>query len=50
MRPAMMEPRTDIILLDVMMPDMDGYEVLGHLGRDVRRADTPEIFLTALVS
>ncbi len=47
---AVLEPRPDIILLDVMMPDMDGYEVLGHLGRDTRTADIPVIFLTALGS
>ena len=50
LRLAMLEPRPDIILLDVMMPDMDGYEVLGHLGRDARTADIPVIFLTALGS
>lgn len=42
--------RPDIILLDVMMPDMDGYEVLAQLGRDPRTADIPVIFLTALGS
>jgi class 3 adenylate cyclase/HPt (histidine-containing phosphotransfer) domain-containing protein len=40
----------DIILLDVMMPDMDGYEVLQRLGHDPRTADIPVIFLTALGS
>ena len=50
LRLARLEPRPDIILLDVMMPDMDGYEVLGHLGRDARTADIPVIFLTALGS
>ena len=50
LRLATLEPRPDIILLDVMMPDMDGYEVLGHLGRDARTADIPVIFLTALGS
>ena len=42
--------RPDIILLDVMMPDMDGYEVLRRLGADARTADIPVIFLTALGS
>ena len=50
LRLAQREPRPDIILLDVMMPDMDGYEVMGHLGRDSRTADIPVIFLTALDS
>lgn len=50
LRMAMLEPRPDIILLDVMMPDMDGYEVLGRLGREARTADIPVIFLTALGS
>lgn len=42
--------RPDIILLDVVMPGMDGYEVLARLGRDPRTADIPVIFLTALGS
>ena len=50
LRLARLEPRPDIILLDVVMPVMDGYEVLGHLGRDARTADIPVIFLTALDS
>ncbi|MDP2256648.1 MAG: response regulator, partial [Polaromonas sp.] len=47
---AVSAQRPDIILLDVMMPDMDGYEVLQRLGRDPRTADIPVIFLTALGS
>ena len=47
---ATSDRRADIILLDVMMPDMDGYEVLRRLGRDPRTADIPVIFLTALGS
>ncbi len=45
---AVAAPRPDIILLDVVMPDMDGYEVLRRLGSDPRTADIPVIFLTAL--
>ena len=48
LRLALLEPRPDIILLDVVMPGMDGYEVLRRLGRDARTADIPVIFLTAL--
>lgn len=43
-------PRPGLILLDVMMPAMDGYEVMRRLARDPRTADIPVIFLTALGS
>jgi len=36
-----------LILLDVQMPEMDGYEVCEQLRADIRTADTPIIFLTA---
>lgn len=38
----------DLILLDIMMPEMDGYEVCGRLKKDERLADIPVIFISAL--
>src|SRR5260370_14259344 len=38
----------DIVLLDVMMPEMDGFEVCRRLKADARSADIPVIMVTAL--
>ncbi len=48
LRAARSEPRPDLILLDVMMPGMDGYEVLRQLRADVATRDMPVIFVTAM--
>ena len=40
----------DLVLLDVMMPDMSGFEVAQHLKANPKTADIPIIFLTALNS
>lgn len=36
----------DLILLDVEMPEMDGYEAIRHLKADPATADIPVVFLT----
>ncbi len=40
-------PRPALILLDVMMPGMDGYEVCGRLKADAATRELPIIFVTA---
>lgn len=48
LRYAALEPVPDLILLDVMMPEMDGYTVLEQLRREPLTRDIPVVFLTAL--
>ncbi len=43
---AITEPRPDLILLDIMMPGMDGYEVCRQLKANPASATIPVIFLT----
>lgn len=37
----------DLILLDIMMPGMDGYEVLARIRQDAKFTNTPVCMLTA---
>jgi putative two-component system response regulator len=47
LRIAQTETPPDLILLDIMMPVMDGYQVLDQLKHDPRTREIPVIFLTA---
>jgi two-component system, cell cycle response regulator DivK len=37
----------DLILLDLSLPEMDGWEVLHHLKQDAKKKEVPVIALTA---
>ncbi len=50
LRVANSAPRPDLILLDVMMPEMDGYMVLRELRANPQTRDIPVIFVTAMDS
>ncbi len=39
----------DLVILDIMLPGLDGWEVLKRLRQDTRFRDTPVVVLTALV-
>lgn len=41
-------PPPDIILLDIMMPGMDGYEVAQKLGENPATKDIPFVFITSM--
>jgi serine phosphatase RsbU (regulator of sigma subunit) len=45
---AASEDQPDLVLLDIMMPEMDGYEVCRRLKADPKTQDVPVIFITAM--
>ena len=45
---AVQKHQPDLILLDIMMPQMSGYEVCGHLKANEQTRDIPVIFISAL--
>ncbi len=47
---AATDPRPDLMLLDVLMPAMDGYPVLSRLRDDSATRDIPVIFVTSMES
>jgi CheY-like chemotaxis protein len=47
---ALLRDEFAVILLDVLMPGMDGFETAAHIKRRPRTRDVPIIFLTALNS
>jgi diguanylate cyclase (GGDEF)-like protein len=48
LKKAMVYPLPDLILLDIIMPDLDGYEVCRHLKENEMTRDIPVIFITAI--
>jgi two-component system cell cycle response regulator len=46
---AALDQRPDVVLLDIEMPVMDGYETVRALKSDPRTADIPVVFLTGRV-
>lgn len=45
---ALSDPQPDLIILDIHMPDMDGFQVLAALKAEPRTREIPVIFLTAM--
>jgi CheY-like chemotaxis protein len=45
---ALRSERYDAVLLDILMPEMDGFEVLAHMKADSQMRDVPVIVISAL--
>ncbi|MBU1249410.1 MAG: response regulator, partial [Proteobacteria bacterium] len=45
---SLLGPKVDLVLLDIMMPEMDGFETCRRLKEDAATRDIPVIFLSAL--
>jgi DNA-binding response OmpR family regulator len=45
-----LRPRPDLIILDIVMPDVDGGDVAAVLSGDRRTAEIPVIFLTGILT
>ena len=41
------DPKVDLILMDIMMPEMDGYEAIGKIRQQKEFKNVPIIALTA---
>ena len=48
LRVAKLEPRPALILLDIMMPEMDGYQVFAELRKIPETSNIPVVFVSAL--
>ena len=46
---ADLSPQPDLILLDIMMPEMDGYETCKKLKENPKTRDIPVVFITAVL-